>query len=100
MLPLPSRPHLLVPSHVIPGAWTKTLYTAEYISSTPSILIVIEILMHQLRISDKIKGLKIRSESFKVQAFTDDLLVVGEDPQESIKTLMKQVKKSFEKWQA
>ena len=38
--------------------------------------------------SDKIKGLELQGETFKIQAFADDLLILVENSKASIEALM------------
>ena len=49
-------------------------------------ILTLEILNRQIRDNEAIKGLKIRGEKFKVQAYVDDLVII-ENPLENFKEL-------------
>ena len=55
-------------------------------------ILTLEILTEQIRDKKKIEGLKVRGHTFKLQAFADDLVIILEDPMDSIEDLMEMLK--------
>ena len=47
-----------------------------------------EVLNEQIRTNKNIRGLKIKGEDYKLQAFADDLVFILEEPSKSIDELM------------
>uniref|UniRef100_A0A2D4ETS0 Reverse transcriptase domain-containing protein n=1 Tax=Micrurus corallinus TaxID=54390 RepID=A0A2D4ETS0_MICCO len=54
-------------------------------------ILSLEILHRRIRSNLKIKGLKIKGEEFKLQAFSDDMVFFFEDPLETGEYLMKEL---------
>lgn len=52
--------------------------------STLLFILSLEVLLNQIRTSHGIKSFKIKGFQFKLQAFADDLLIIMEEPNESI----------------
>ena len=56
------------------------------------LILVLEILNKDIRGDEQLKGLKIKKEVFKLRAFADDLVLLIQDPLESVEHLMKKLK--------
>lgn len=52
------------------------------------IILTLEILNTKISEDEKIKGLKIKQEEFKIKAYADDLIIILEDPLISMKYLI------------
>uniref|UniRef100_A0A2D4EPR8 Reverse transcriptase domain-containing protein n=1 Tax=Micrurus corallinus TaxID=54390 RepID=A0A2D4EPR8_MICCO len=54
-------------------------------------ILTLETLHRRIRQNPKIKGLRVKKEEFKLQAFTDDMVFIIEDPLETGKVLMNEL---------
>ena len=52
-------------------------------------ILILEILNRQIRANERVKGLKIRGEEFKVQAYADDLVIILENPHEDLDEVLR-----------
>ena len=52
---------------------------------------MLEVLNQQIRENERIKGLKVKGEEFKIQAYADDLVIILEEPIMSIETLVETI---------
>ena len=55
-------------------------------------ILTLEILNEQIRGKKELKGLKVKGQIYNLQAFADDLVIILEDPVQSIEDLMSMLK--------
>lgn len=60
-------------------------------------ILSLEPLLNQFRNNKNIKGLKIRKQEYKLQAFADNVLLILEEPENSIQKTM-EVLEQYQKW--